>query len=257
MASKQPMDELLTSREVQDLLKVDRTTIYRMLKDGRLTGVKVGDQWRFSREEIQLLLSTGTPQPERATTKAAEILPVHCIQPIQNVFAQIAEVGSVTTDPDGVPITELSNACRFCTLIMSTDAGRRACSESWRELAQQTERRPQFTYCHAGLQYARARIEVDGELAAMSIAGQFHATAPDPEKQSRQVRVLAEAYGIDPEELEQAADEVKVLDERKRTQLGGWLVTVAQTFEQIANERSELMTRLQRIAEMTTFTPRK
>ncbi|MGB9754636.1 helix-turn-helix domain-containing protein [Roseiflexus castenholzii] len=43
------MNDLLTTREVQDLLKLDRTTVYRMLKEGRLTGVKVGQQWRFHR----------------------------------------------------------------------------------------------------------------------------------------------------------------------------------------------------------------
>ena len=38
------MPNLLTAKEVQELLSVDRTTIYRMLKDGRLKGVKVGNQ---------------------------------------------------------------------------------------------------------------------------------------------------------------------------------------------------------------------
>ena len=34
------MTDLLTTRQVQDILKVDRITIYRMLQDGRLKGVK-------------------------------------------------------------------------------------------------------------------------------------------------------------------------------------------------------------------------
>src|SRR5947209_1519359 len=59
------MSELLTVKEVQELLKVDRITVYRMLKDGRLTGVKIGHQWRFSRQEIDSLLS-GAPHPLRA-----------------------------------------------------------------------------------------------------------------------------------------------------------------------------------------------
>ena len=43
------MDVLLTTREVLDMLKVDRITIYRMLQDGRIKGVKIGQQWRFAR----------------------------------------------------------------------------------------------------------------------------------------------------------------------------------------------------------------
>ena len=50
------MEELLTTKQVLDILQVDRTTIYRMLKDGRLSGVKVGQQWRFPRSEVEDLL---------------------------------------------------------------------------------------------------------------------------------------------------------------------------------------------------------
>ena len=56
------MDELITTKQVQDLLQVDRITIYRMLKDGRLKGVKVGKQWRFQTQEIEDLVSGGTEE---------------------------------------------------------------------------------------------------------------------------------------------------------------------------------------------------
>lgn len=48
------MDDLLTTRQLQDLLRVDRITIYRMLNDGRLRGFKVGGQWRFSPREVEV-----------------------------------------------------------------------------------------------------------------------------------------------------------------------------------------------------------
>jgi excisionase family DNA binding protein len=47
------VEDLLTARQLQDLLKVDRITIYRMLGDGRLTGFKVGGQCRFSWWQIE------------------------------------------------------------------------------------------------------------------------------------------------------------------------------------------------------------
>ena len=50
------MDTLLTTRQLEDLLQVDRVTIYRMLDDGRLQGFKFGSQWRFSREAIETWL---------------------------------------------------------------------------------------------------------------------------------------------------------------------------------------------------------
>ena len=36
--------EFLTTRQLQEILHVDRTTIYRMADDGRVPAVKVGSQ---------------------------------------------------------------------------------------------------------------------------------------------------------------------------------------------------------------------
>src|SRR6266511_3627367 len=140
----QHMNELLTAREVQDLLKIDRTTIYRMLKDGRLTGVKVGKQWRFARQELDALLSGDDAVDESPPARLTDILPLHCVQPIQDVFADVAGVGAVTTAPDGEPLTQLSNGCRFCALMLSSPSGRQACMRSWQQLAAQSDRRPAF-----------------------------------------------------------------------------------------------------------------
>jgi excisionase family DNA binding protein len=251
------MDELLTAKQVQELLKVDRTTIYRMLDDGRLTGIKVGHQWRFSSQEVHSMLSgarpiDNTPTEERSTGPMT-VLPLHCIQPIQNVFAEVANIASVTTAPSGEPLTKMSNPCQFCSLILATESGRKACVNSWCQLSEQPETQPLFASCHAGLQYARARIEIDGELAALQIAGQFFASEQDRADALKNVTAVAKAHGIDIESLNKAALDIPILDERKRALLGIWLKSVAHTFEQIGAERAELINRLQRIAEMSTL----
>ena len=252
------MDDLLTAKQVQDLLKVDRTTIYRMLDDGRLTGVKVGHQWRFSSQDVQAILAGARPTSSDDKKEPAvwvDMLPLHCVQPIQNVFAEIANIGAVTTAPGGEPLTQISNSCRFCNLILASEAGKQACVGSWRSLSRQSEAQPRFVTCHAGLQYARARIEVNNTLAAMLVAGQFHASEEDRQDALDKVRSLAEAYGIDPASLAEAAQDIPILDERHRAQLSTWLKSVAHTFEQIGSERAELLGRLQRIAEMSTIEP--
>lgn len=246
------MSNLLTAHEVQDLLKVDRTTVYRMLKDGRLTGVKIGQQWRFPRDEVDALLAGGQPI-EETSAPPRDILPLHCVQPIQDVFSEVAGVSVVTTAPDGEPLTRPSNSCAFCALIQSSPAGYDACVASWRRLAEQSERRPVFAACHAGLQYARARIELDGELAAMLIAGQFYADAPDPGEVERRVARLAASYALDSHALAEAARDIPTLDGRMRGKLSAWLESVASTFETVAHERAELMGRLRRIAEMSAL----
>ena len=246
------MGDLLTAHEVQSLLKVDRTTVYRMLKDGRLTGVKIGQQWRFPREEVDALLAGAHPI-EEPSAPPRDILPLHCVQPIQDVFSEIGGVSVVTTAPDGEPLTRPSNPCQFCALIQASPSGRQACIGSWRRLAEQSERRPVFAACHAGLQYARARIELGGEPAAMLIAGQFYADAPDAAEVDRRIARLAAEHDLDPRALAEAAREIPTLDGRTRAKIGAWLESVAGTFETIGRERAELMGRLRRIAEMSTL----
>lgn len=246
------MDDLLTTKELLDLLKIDRTTVYRMLNDGRLSGVKVGGQWRFPRRDVEALLSGKATEPE-SPLLSSEVLPVHCIQGIQSVFAEVASLGAVTTTPDGEPLTEISNSCSFCQLIMGTPTGRQACTNSWRDLAHKPEHRTPFVSCHAGLQYARARIEIDGVFMAMLVAGQFHAEKPDPAEEADRVQALAEAHGIPVAELAGAARELPVLSAKHRERIGSWLETVAGTFESLGHERAELMHRLRRIAAMSDF----
>ena len=242
--------KLLTAKQVQELLHVDRTTIYRMLKDGRLTGVKVGERWRFSAQEVEAMLSGMNHQSNDNTPIpiTENILPLHCMQPVQDVFAEIAEVGSVTTGVDGHPLTRISNSCDFCKLIMGSEDGRQACSASWRTLAQQTSQSPEFISCHAGLQYARARIDVRGETIAILVAGQFYANDPEPEEEEERMQALAKTYHIDTELLSRAARQISVLDARKVPQISGWLERVAHTFEQISSERASLKYRLDQIS---------
>ena len=43
--------------EVADILCLSRRTVYRMIRDGRLSGVRLGSgPWRIARESIQSLL---------------------------------------------------------------------------------------------------------------------------------------------------------------------------------------------------------
>lgn len=45
-------DEILTIREVADLLKINEKTAYKLASAGKIPGFKVGGSWRFERREI-------------------------------------------------------------------------------------------------------------------------------------------------------------------------------------------------------------
>jgi excisionase family DNA binding protein len=47
---------LITIQQVADYLKVDRFTIYRLVKQKRIPAFKVGGQWRFKQSMIDAWL---------------------------------------------------------------------------------------------------------------------------------------------------------------------------------------------------------
>jgi excisionase family DNA binding protein len=44
---------ILTVSELSEYLRVDKTTIYKMLRDGKLPGFRVGSDWRFHVDAIE------------------------------------------------------------------------------------------------------------------------------------------------------------------------------------------------------------
>jgi excisionase family DNA binding protein len=248
-------EELLTVRQVQRLLKVDRITVYRMLKDGRLHGIKIGHEWRFARSQVDRLVARAQSPFDapallaRAPSQPVMGLPIHCVQLIQNVFATMAEVGALTVTTDGISLTEPSNQSRFDALLQSTPAGRAACLRDWQDAASRS--RVGVVTGRAGAQYAHAPVVMSDGIAAVLLAGPFHTDAPDESEKAGQLARLAAEFGIDREALAQAAAEVPVLTERQREHMAGWLASVAGTMAEMGRERAALVGRLQNIAALT------
>jgi len=263
-------ETLLTVRQLQDLLQVDRITIYRMLGDGRLRGFKVGGQWRFPRQAIEAWLQrqqaaledTALPCPGPAAeplTLSPDPLPLSCVQAIQDVFALALGIGAVTTATDGTPITPVANCCRLCRLILDTEAGRERCAGSWRAAAaecqwvpgQSTGQGLPLTTCHAGLSYASARVEVEGRCVAVLHAGQFLPGSSAGETWAARLDELAAATGLRREDLQGAFDSVPILDPERQRQVFGLVERVAGALAEIGTERLALMARLRQIREIT------
>ncbi len=51
------MKEIMTPREAAEYLTLNVRTIYRLAKDGKLPGRKVGGSWRFSKDALDKWLS--------------------------------------------------------------------------------------------------------------------------------------------------------------------------------------------------------
>jgi len=51
----------LTIEELAEYLKMGRTKLYRMAQDGDIPASKVGNQWRFDRDEIDQWMKSQRP----------------------------------------------------------------------------------------------------------------------------------------------------------------------------------------------------
>ena len=252
------MDDLLTTRQLQELLKLDRVTIYRMLASGRLQGFKVGGQWRFSRHEIENWLqvrqvpAASKPAPEApAPTSSTQALPLSCVRAIQELAAEATDVATVTTDPQGIPLVEVSHSCPFCTLIRSTQEGRRRCSRSWLSGGD-----GQMTTCHAGLLCTSVPIVVDRQQVGLAAACQFQTeasrSAVRPEKGPLpHILTLAKDLGLSSGELQSASAHVWILASDQLPRVVALVRRMASTFSEIGQERLGLINRLQVISEMS------
>ncbi len=246
------MDDLLTTKQLEELLKVDRTTIYRMLSDGRLTGIRVGGQWRFPRNVVEQCLvnpkSVKQLVQADAITPSADVLPLDCLQPIQEVFATAADIGSVTTAIDGKPLTPMSNSCSFCDLILASPDGRKQCEASWARLAQTTERAPRIEHCHAGLSYTRGRIQVGNEFVGMLFAGQF--VADESARRALKFDEIAQRCNIPAADLQRAAADIRIVDPSRADWLLRLLQKVADTFSHIGQRQLDSILRLRQVAQI-------
>ena len=58
-------DEILTSEEATELLKVSNKTVLKLARDGALPAQKVGRAWRFCRSELVSYVAQGPESTDR------------------------------------------------------------------------------------------------------------------------------------------------------------------------------------------------
>jgi len=249
------MPDLLTTKDLQAILQVDRTTIYRMAENGRLPAVKVGGQWRFPREQIDGWLhqhSSSAVQPlpgALADGPAADIFPLACVQLIQDSFADALGVMILATDLAGQPITQASNPCGLFTAAEVSPLARQRCVELWARIASEPALAPRFVESHLGLLCARGLIRTGSEIRAMLVVGGIAPQHWPPDAQ--QIERIAADLELAPDLLRQHIDQVHRLDPAEQARVLPFVQRIADIFAHVAQERLELAGRLQRIAEIS------
>ena len=255
------MSNFFTTRELQTLLQIDRTTIYRMADAGRIPALKVGNQWRFPRPAIERWLATDVAVVAAGNTVAVKstqpdvrkLIPLECVQQIQDLMADALGVMVLVTDLNGKPITAPSHPCGLYLALDATPVAQRRCMELWSRMGHAPSLNPTWVESHAGLLLARALIRVGSELGAMVIAGGV-APVEWPPSEAR-LNELAQQLEIDRSLLDRHIHEVFYLDEEEQARVLGFVQRMADVVAHILRERHVLYSKLEDIAALTRIEP--
>jgi excisionase family DNA binding protein len=255
--------DLLTTHQVQDLLSIDRTTIYRMVQSGRLPAIRVGKQWRFAPAEIDRWLRSQTatggfttaqvhgPGPDALTLDLAELLPLASLQMIQDAFADALGVMMVVTDMQGRPVTRVSNACGLYDAVIGDTEAAARCIQGWQRLAGGLTLEPKFAPSDLGLLCARGLIRSGNELKGMLFLGGI---APDDwPPNAEQMDAIAAHYGLDPQCVRDSILAVHRLDKSNRERALAFVQRMADICSHVLDDWSGLHRRLQAIASLTAL----
>ena len=150
---------LLTARHLQEILGIDKSTVYRMAADGRLPALKVGRQWRFPANRIEEMIAA----PPKA--------PSQDLQTVTDLAAEALGVMMVVTDMEGNPLTSVSNPSRWFADRADQPDILDGCIEDWRDMAADPDLQPAFHTGRFGFQCARAFLRTGNELVGTVLAG--------------------------------------------------------------------------------------
>ncbi len=254
------MTDLLTTKQVQALLRVDRTTIYRMVDGGQLPAMRVGKQWRFARTDVERWLHAGRSaafaplagglqelSPSRESVFAAPIndgslmdmLPVACAQAAQDAFADLLGATLIITDMQGRPITKISNPCGFFDALMAGNPdGLQHCVHTWQQMAGDVALEPKFSLSEMGLMCARGLIRVGAELKGMVVIGGIVSENWPPT--ADQADELAALFHVQPETVTAHSVAVFHMDRVAQERALRFVQRIADVFSQMIQARLQM-----------------
>lgn len=266
-------DNFYTTQDLRRILGIDRTTVYRLADAGRLPGVKIGRQWRFPHrlidqwladmgrrpasstlavhEETILLAPVPAPPLTNAggTVNLTQVLPVECVQLMQDSFADALGVTILMTDLHGRPVTHISNPCGFHRAVEADPRAHARCQEWWAEQSQRLPLQVEFIESPMGLLCARALFRAGSEIVGSVI---FTGLAPEPwPPADAALASIAERLEMDTEPLAARVHQVFRAGQPRRQELAVFAQRLADIVTHILTERRRHRTTLAHIAALT------
>ena len=240
------MTTFLTSQEMQDLISVDRSTVYRMAEDGRLPGVKIGRQWRFPADRVaeQLGMAVAPPMQTDLVAPTADrsglsgVIQPEVAQSVADLMGDLFGVMAVITDMNGQPITAVANPCGYYAAIANQPAAVEACLSQWRLFADEPHVAPRWVRTHLGFLCARTFVWVDLKPVGMIVVGGV--TPPVWPPPQEHVEAIADEVGVPHRVLLDAVEQTWSIDIEQQRRVLRLLPQMGDLISHLASARSQL-----------------
>jgi excisionase family DNA binding protein len=240
----------LTTRDLQDLIRVDKSTIYRMAEDGRLPAVKVGRQWRFPETAVRELLGQ-LPRPELAASVPRPLissLDPNAIQAVADLAGEALGAMVVVTAMDGRPVTEVANPCGLFATVAAQPEVVPRCIETWAGYGAAPDLTPSFKISQFGFLCARSFVRVGNELLGMVIVGGIAPEVWPPSDAA--IEGIAAGLGVSSELVTEKIDQVFHLDLQQQARVLALLPRISVLVSHMAEGARQLVGRLDAIASL-------
>lgn len=168
--------------------------------------------------------------------KLTDLVDVNILQRIQDAFSKMTGIAALTTNADGIPVTNGSNFSEFCMKYTRTSpvgcSRCEKCDKYGAELALKNGRSITY-FCHAGLVDFAAPIMADGKMVGCFIGGQVLSEPPS----ENLMRDIAQQIGVDPDTYVEAAGKVNIIPKENIDHAAEFLYTIASVLSDIAYSR--------------------
>ena len=205
--------------------------------------------------ETWLKVESGTVASDSETGRTRDVngvgklLPIDCVQQIQDTFADALGVMIVITDLAGQPLVRPSNACGLYRLAERSPGAQQRCMESWANMARNPSMQPVYVPSPLGLLCARGLIRVGSDLRAMLVVGGIAPEQWPPTGET--LAEMADYLGLDVAKVQEHVDEVFALSAGEQQRLLPFVQRIADIMAHIITERKQLFDKLESISELS------
>ncbi len=165
-----------------------------------------------------------------------DLIDIETLQELQDAFSDFTGMAAITTDKNGIPVTNYSNFSEFCLkYTRQSELGNKRCVECNKTAAEEVlfKGSPCSYHCHAGLVYYAAPIMANGKIVGSFIGGQVLTEKPDLDN----VRSVAKELNIPEEEYIEAIDKVHIKSIEDVKKSSKFLYMIANLLSHMAYSR--------------------